>query len=93
MNHALSKHLSQNILIVEMRKKNPEIARENWKDSWFALFDSIKFNQEEGRVFCKICKKHGGKNVFSNVGFVNVKIFAFQDDGKSEEHKNYVWVD
>ena len=70
-----------------------EIARENWKDSWYALFDWIDFNYDEGRVFCKICKQHGGRNVFANASSVNVKFSTFQDHGKSEEHKHYVWVD
>ena len=74
-------------------KTRLEIARENWKDSWYALFDWIHFNYDEGRVFCKICKEHGGKNVFANAGSVNVKVSAFQDHRKSEEHKHYVWVD
>ena len=74
-------------------KTRLEIAMENWKDSWYALFDWIDFIYDEGRVFCKICKQHGGKNVFANVGSVNVKVSTFQDHGKSEEHKHYVWVD
>ena len=31
--------------------------------------------------------------MFANVGFVNVKVSAFQDHGKFEEHKHYVWID
>ena len=74
-------------------KTKLEIARENWKDNWYTMFDWIDFNYEEGRVFCKVCKKHGGRNVFAKAGSINVKVSAFQDHGKSEEHKNYVWVD
>ena len=74
-------------------KTRLEIARENWKDSWYTLFDWIHFNYDEGRVFCKVCKEHGGKNVFANAGSVNVKVSAVQDHGKSKEHKHYVWVD
>ena len=92
MNHALLKHLSLKIVVVKMIKLL-EITRENWKDSWYALFDWIDFNYDEGRVFCKICKQHGGRNVFVNVGYVNVKVSAFQDHDKSEEHKHFVWVD
>ena len=57
------------------------------------MFDWIDFNYDEGRVFCKICKQHGGRNVFANVGSVNVKVSTFQDHGKFEEHKHHVWVD
>ena len=74
-------------------KTRLKIARENWKDSWYALFDWIHFNYDEGRVFCKVCKEYGGKNVFANAGSVNVKVSAFQDHGKFEEQKHYVWVD
>ena len=77
----------------KIEKSKLEIARENWKQSWYTMFDWIEFSYEEGRVFCKICKKHGGRNVFAKAGSIHVKVSAFQDHGKSEEHKNYVWVD
>ena len=83
MNHALPKHLNLRTVVVKMIKLN----------CWYALFDWIDFNYDEERIFCKICKQHGGRNVFANAGSINVKISAFQDHSKSEEHKHYVWVD
>lgn len=44
-------------------------------------------------MYYKVCQKHGWQNVFAKAGSINVKISAFQDHGKSDEHRNYVWVD
>lgn len=74
-------------------KSKVDIERENWSDSWFSLFDWIEFNHEEGRVFSKVSKKYGGRNVFAKVAFVNIKVCAFKDHGKSDEHRNFVSVE
>ena len=69
-----------------------EVANRAWKDSYYIDFDWIEFNSNIGRVFCKVYRDKGGKGVFAKVGLVNVKISAFQDHARSEEHKRLSWA-
>ena len=69
-----------------------EVANKAWKDSYYTDFDWIEFNSNSGRVFCKVCRDKGGRGVFAKAGSVNVKISAFQDHARSEEHKRLSWA-
>ena len=64
-----------------------EAAKQSWKDAWYTLFDCIKFDDSIGKVFCKTCQSKGGRSVFANAGSINIKISAFQDHVRSQEHK------
>lgn len=69
-----------------------EAAKREWKDSWYLDYDWLEFNATIGRVFCKICREKGGRSVFAKTGSVNIKVSAFKDHGRSDEHKSFVWA-
>ena len=69
-----------------------ELARLTWKDSWYNDFKWIEFNSNEGRVFYKLCRDKQAKNVFANVGLINVKVSTFVEHQMSKEHKKLAWA-
>ena len=61
----------------EQQLSRIEIARLTWKESWYNDFKWIEFNSNDGRVFCKLCRENQAKNIFANVGSVNIKVSTF----------------
>jgi len=69
-----------------------ELASKLWKDAWYTQFDWIEFNSTLGKVICKTCKEKGGKSVFAKQGLVNIKVSAFQDHARFDEHRRLTWA-
>ena len=74
------------------KQSDLDVAKLTWRDAWYGLFNRIEYTFELGIVFCKSCKKKGAKNVYGNVGFVNIKVSGFQDPQNSKEHKRLSWA-
>jgi hypothetical protein len=70
-----------------------QAARKLWKDSYYTDFQWIEFNSDNGRVFCKTCRSKDGRSVYAKAGSINIKVSAFQDHIRSEEHKRLRWVE
>ena len=43
-------------------------------------------------MFCKLCRDKQAKNVFANVGLVNIKVSAFVKHQISKKHKKLAWA-
>ena len=74
------------------KQSDVDVAKLTWRDAWYGQFNWIEYNSELGKVFCKLCKEKGAKNVYGNVGSVNIKVSAFQDHQNSKEHKRLSWA-
>jgi hypothetical protein len=69
-----------------------EAARKLWKDSYYIDFYWIEFYVDLERIFCKTCHNNGWRYVYIKAGSINIKVSAFQDYMKSEEHKKLRWA-
>ena len=46
-----------------------EVVRKSWKDAWYTFFD-----ENIGKIFYKTYQSKGGRSIFANVRFVNIKV-------------------
>ena len=76
----------------EQQLSRIEMARLIWKDSWYNDFKWIEFNSNDGRVFCKLCRKNQAKNVFANASSINIKVSTFVEHQISKEHNKLAWA-
>ncbi len=57
-------------------KNHIKMANEEWKDTWYDLYDWVEFNKESGRLFCRTCREGGGNFIYASDDSTNVKISA-----------------
>ena len=69
-----------------------ELARGLWKNQWCSQFEWLQFSADVGKVFCKICVGKGGRSVYAKEGLKNLKVSAFLDHSRSNEHRQLAWA-
>lgn len=69
-----------------------ELACSLWKEHWSSQFQWLYFDANIGRVFCRVCKDKGGRSSYARDGSKNLKVSAFVDHGRSNEHKRLAWA-
>lgn len=77
---------------VDAPPSEAEIISSQWKDQWCVQFDWLQFDPSIGRVFCRICKDKGGRSSYAKDGARNLKVSAFQDHARSNEHRRLAWA-
>ena len=79
---------SDNIVSVH----SPSTTQAQWKEQWALQFKWIDYFASEGKIFCKICRKKGGRTVYAKDGSKNFKVSAFTDHSRSNEHQRLAWA-